>query len=183
VGIKKKSQRSRQEEPFESYGLFLFGGPISFTGFFPGYSKAFSSTFDQFCWNVLKVHPRNERVGTVSLRSGNPRHTPDINFRFFHERRDADHDLTSMAEGVDVAREMFSKVEKVVGEQVEEHPGPHVQGDAVKQAIKDSAVGGDNDPFACLESKFRVRGVDGHALSMPRSFHKYLEHTPCCRSL
>jgi choline dehydrogenase len=54
---------------------------------------------------------------------------------------------------------------------VEEHPGPHVQGDAVKQAIKDSAfshhatgtcaIGGDNDPFACLDSKFRVWGVDG----------------------
>ncbi|KAL3487917.1 hypothetical protein BJX62DRAFT_253693 [Aspergillus germanicus] len=155
VGIKRKSQRSRQEEPFESYDLFLFGGPISFTGFFPGYSKAFSSTFDKFCWNALKVHPRNERGGTVSLRSGDLRHTPGINFKFFHERRDADHDLTSMAEGVGLVREMFSKVSNVVGE----------------QAIKDSAfshratgtcaIGGDNDPFACLDSKFRVRGVDG----------------------
>ncbi|KAL3442922.1 hypothetical protein BJX65DRAFT_321051 [Aspergillus insuetus] len=171
VGIKKKSQRSRQEEPFESYDLFLFGGSISFTGFFPGYSKVSSSTFDKFCWNVLKVYPRNECVGTVSLRSGDPRHTPDVNFKFFDERSGADHDLSAMAEGVEVAREMFSKVSKVIGEQVEEHPGPHSQGEAVKQIIKSRAfshhatgtcaIGRDNDPFACLDSKFPVRGVDG----------------------
>ncbi|KAL2850390.1 GMC oxidoreductase-domain-containing protein [Aspergillus pseudodeflectus] len=147
------------------------------------------STFDEFCWNVLKVHPRNERVGTVSLRSGDPRHTPGINFRFFDERRGADHDLSSMAEGVGLAQEMFSRVSKVVGEQVEEHPDAHVQGDAVKQAIKHRAfshrasstcaIGSDNDPFACLDSKFRVRGVGGlrvvDALVFPRVSGAYLE--------
>jgi choline dehydrogenase len=76
-----------------------------------------------------------------------------------------------MAEGVGVARDMSSKVENVVGEQEEEHPGRHIQGEAVKQAIKDRAfshhatstcaIGSDSDPFVCLDSKFRVRGVDG----------------------
>ncbi len=166
VGIKKQLEQRETE----SYSLFLFGGPISFTGFFPGYSRA-GATFNKFCWNVLRVHPRNERVGTVSLRSGDPRRAPDVNFRFFNDNADANHDLGAMAEGVAVAREMFSKVANTVGKQVEESPGRGIQGEAVKQDIKDKAfshhatstcaIGSADYPLACLDSKFRVRGVDG----------------------
>jgi choline dehydrogenase-like flavoprotein len=162
-------------------------------GFFPGYSKTFSSTVDKFRWNVLKVHPRNERVGTVSLRSGDPRHTPDINFRFFDERRGADHDLSSMAEGVGLAREMFSKVSKVVGEQVEEHPDPHVQGDAVKQAIRIEPshtallahvqlVAIMTRSHAWIRSSVYGVWVD-YALSMLQSFPQSPEHTLNYQSL
>ncbi|KAL4907089.1 hypothetical protein BDW74DRAFT_190089 [Aspergillus multicolor] len=170
LGIKKKSAVSSEA----CHDLFLFGGPISFTGFFPGYSQAFSTTFDKFCWNVLKVHPRNERVGTVTLQSSDPRQRPAINFRFFDPRNDADHDLSAMAEGIATARKMFasSKISDAFGQQEEENPGSAVQGsDAVKQDIKDKAfshhassacaIGADDDPMACLDSKFNVRGVKG----------------------
>ncbi|KAI9376153.1 hypothetical protein BJX61DRAFT_531105 [Aspergillus egyptiacus] len=168
IGIKKVTHVNRER----SHDVFLFGGPISFTGFFPGYSKSFSTSFDKFCWNVLRLHPRNERVGTVRLQSGDPRHLPDVNFRFFDKKGDADRDLSAMAEGIACAREIFRKVQDHVGRQEEENPGPGVQGDAaVKQDIKDKAfshhatstcaIGPDDDRFACLDSRFRVRGVDG----------------------
>ncbi|KAL5045597.1 hypothetical protein BDW71DRAFT_214932 [Aspergillus fruticulosus] len=168
LGIKKRSTLSGEA----CHDLFLFGGPISFTGFFPGYSKAFSTSFDKFCWNVLKVHPRNERVGTVTLESADPRRRPAINFRFFDSRNDGEHDLTAMAEGISCAREMFARVEKTLGPQEEENPGLEVKDiDAVKQDIKDRAfshhatstcaIGADGDPLACLDSNFNVRGVKG----------------------
>ncbi|RDW58571.1 GMC family oxidoreductase [Aspergillus mulundensis] len=170
LGVKKKSTTSSEA----CHDLFLFGGPISFTGFFPGYSKAFSTTFDKFCWNVLKVHPRNERVGTVTLRSSDPRQRPAIDFRFLDARNDADHDLGVMAEGVTIARKMFAnnKISEAFGQQEEENPGPAAQSsDAVKQDIKDKAfshhatstcaIGADDDQLACLDSNFNVRGVKG----------------------
>ncbi|KAL4978170.1 hypothetical protein BDW66DRAFT_149300 [Aspergillus desertorum] len=127
-------------DPFlPCHDLPLFGGPISFIGFFTGYSKAFSTTFNKFCWNVFKVHPRNERVGTVTLGSADPRRRPAINFRFFGSQDDGEHDLTAMAEGVSCARAMFARVEKTLGPQEEENPGSGVRDvDAVKQDIKDN---------------------------------------------
>ncbi|KAL5001083.1 hypothetical protein BDV10DRAFT_199380 [Aspergillus recurvatus] len=117
-----------------------------------------------------KVHPRNERVGTVPLESADPRRRPAINFRFFDSRNDREHDLAAMAEGISCAREMFASAEKMLGPQQEENPGPEVKDvGAVKQDITDKAfshhatstcaIGADDDPLACLDSNFNVRGV------------------------
>ena len=107
AGVLKQSTVSGGDED-----LFLFGGPISFTGFFPGYSRTGFSSFADFTWDILKVHPQNN-AGTVKLRSKDPHETPEINFNFFKEN--ADHDLTAMAEGVELARKIFDGVAKPIG--------------------------------------------------------------------
>jgi choline dehydrogenase len=158
--------------------LFLLGGPLAFTGFFPGYSRAAFASLNAFTWDILKVHPRNN-AGTVKLRSKDPLDVPEINFRFFEEEEkggesfnDAEHDLEAMAEGVALARKIFAGVKAPIGPLTEQSPGASVNTkNEIKQAIKDQAfshhatstcaIGGDDDVMACLDSKFRVRGTKG----------------------
>lgn len=171
VIIKKRSIVGKENE----HDLYFFGGAKAFPGYLPGYSKAFGSSFDRFSWNVLKVHPHNSRTGTVCLRSNNPRDVPDINFRFFageNGHNNSDRDLTAMVDAVDFVRGMFAKINQPVGPVKDEYPGSSIQGvDAIKQDIKDKvyshhasgtcAIGADGDPMACLDSRFRIRGVEG----------------------
>jgi choline dehydrogenase len=158
--------------------LFLLGGPLAFTGFLPGYSRAAFASLNAFTWDILKVHLRNN-AGTVKLRSKDPLDVPEINFRFFEEEEnsaesfnDAEHDLEAMAEGVTLARKVFAGVKAPIGPLSEQSPGANVNaGNEIKQAIKDQAfshhatstcaIGGDADVMACLDSKFRVRGTKG----------------------
>jgi choline dehydrogenase len=164
AGVLKHSTVSGGDED-----LFLFGGPITFTGFFPGYSRSGFSSFNDFTWDILKVHPQN-KAGTVKLRSKDPHEVPEINFNFFKE--DADHDLTAMVEGVELARKIFDGVSSPLGPFTEQDPGSSVNTIAeVKRTIKNEAfshhatstcaIGADDDPMACLDSRFRVRGVEG----------------------
>lgn len=148
--------------------LMLFGGAFDFTGFFPGFSKV-AFTLDNFTWDVLKIRPRNT-AGTVKLRSKNPQDVPDINFNFFNEGgRD---DIEAMFEGVELARKINKGVSAPAGPLSEVNPGNSVRTEAqVKQSIKNEAfghhasctcsIGADYDEMACLDSRFRVRGVDG----------------------
>ena len=164
AGVLKHSTVSGGDED-----LFLFGGPISFTGFFPGYSRSSISSFNEFTWDILKVHPQNT-AGTVTLRSKDPHETPEINFNFFKEN--ADHDLTAMTEGVKLARKILDGVPKPIGPFTEQDPGAAIDTiTEIKTTIKNQAfshhatstcaIGGDDDAMACLDSRFRVRGVDG----------------------
>lgn len=164
AGVLKHSTVSGGDED-----LFLFGGPLPFTGLFPGYSRTSLSSFDDFTWDILKVHPQN-KAGTVKLRSKDPHDTPEINFNFFKEH--AEHDLTAMAEGVDLARKIFDGVPKPIGPFTEQDPGASVNTTTeIKTTIKNQAfshhatstcaIGGDDDEMACLDSRFRVRGVEG----------------------
>ncbi|KKY27867.1 putative choline dehydrogenase [Phaeomoniella chlamydospora] len=169
AGVLKRSTVGNGDED-----LFLFGGPISFTGFFPGYSHVIGSQFNAFTWDILKVHPHNN-AGTVKLRSANPTDVPDVNFNFFHQPEERqwnepDHDLTAMAEGVKFARKIQSLVPPPIGPFTESDPGPKVATlQQIKTAVKNEAfshhatstcaIGADDDPMACLDSRFRVRGV------------------------
>lgn len=149
--------------------LLVVGGAFEFTGFFPGFSKVAFSTLNDFTWDVLKIRPRN-KAGTVKLRSKDPQDVPEINFNFFHEGgRD---DIEAMFEGVELARKIYEGVSMPDGPLTEINPGPSVRTEAqVKQSIKNEAfghhaactcsIGANNDEFACLDSRFRVRGVDG----------------------
>lgn len=171
VIIKKRSIVSKENE----HDLCFFGGAKAFPGYFPGYSKAFGSSFDRFSWNVLKVHPQHSRTGTVCLRSTDPRDVPEINFRLFNGESghdNSDRDLTAMADAVDFVRETFAKIKQPVGPVKDECPGSSVQSvDAIKQDIKDKvyshhgsgtcAIGADGDPMACLDTRFRIRGIEG----------------------
>lgn len=154
--VLKKTEHSHTED------ILLFGGPVAFTGYYPGYSRNAVGTYQQWTWDVLKYRPRNES-GTVELQSGDPFEVPEINFRYFEpppttttttkdgkesaddgheaakrEANDPDHDLAAMAEGVELARAINAAVGAPIGPLTETTPGPSAD---VRQAIRDETFG------------------------------------------
>jgi choline dehydrogenase len=155
--------------------LFLFGGPVHFKGYFPGYSDLATADARHWTWAVLKAHTGN-RAGTVSLKSADPLDTPDINFNYFDTGTTAngaaDADLTAMAEGIAMARKISQSLSPLAAPFHEISPGTGVNTtEAVKEYVKNEAwghhasctcpIGADGDPNAVLDSRFRVRGVSG----------------------
>lgn len=159
--------------------LYVFGGPVNFTGYFPGWGDAAVASHASFSWYALKAHTRN-RAGTVELQSTDPLDPPVINFNYFDtgttEGGADDLDLATLVQAINMSREAldrYSAYEFLGGDGfVEEAPGPEVTSEAeLGQFIKDrawghhasctAAIGADNDPMAVLDSKFRVRGVSG----------------------
>jgi len=159
--------------------LFIFGGPVDFTGYFPDWNDAAVADHKHWSWYTLKAHTRNQ-AGTVQLRSADPLDTPVINFNYFDTGTTAGGadtlDLDAMIQAVNMSREALSKYAdySILGGDafVEEEPGPSVQSDEdIGQYIKDrawghhasctAAIGADDDPNAVLDSQFRVRGVQG----------------------
>jgi len=158
--------------------LVIFGAPADFRGYYPGYSKDSLVDKKTFSWIVLGAHTEN-RAGSVSLASTDPRDTPHIDFSYFHEgstnNGQDQRDLDAMVEGVDFVRKIAKKTRDV---QVlfpafnEVWPGDEVdEREEIEQFIKDEAwghhacctskMGGDDDPMAVLDSRFRVRGTSG----------------------
>ncbi len=150
--------------------LFIFGAPSYFKGYFPGYSQEVERRKNCFTWAVLKAHTEN-RAGSVTLRSKDPRDRPHINFRYFEEGNDSTgHDLEAVASGVDFARGIAEHYKGMVRRELV--PGPAVASrEQVKQFIRDEAwghhasctcpIGTESDPMAVLDSDFRVRGSQG----------------------
>ena len=179
VAVVKKSSVSTGDPD-----LFVFGAPGYFKGYFPGYSTKALADKKHFTWAVLKGHTEN-RAGTVTLRSADPRDMPEIDFKYFgsgttagnaHER-----DLQAVAEGVELARKigrttgdlMLDGLPLGIGGKFEEQlPGASTQAtNATKEFIKNEAwghhasctcpIGADGDPNAVLDSRFNVRGTTG----------------------
>ncbi|KAM7221733.1 putative GMC oxidoreductase [Rhypophila decipiens] len=159
--------------------LSIFGGPLNFQGYFPGWHDFSVRDHKHFSWYSLKAHTRN-RAGTVELRSSNPLDQPLINFNYFHEGTTAGGadrlDLGALVQAIRKSREALGDWANypVLGGTpfVEENPGPSVQTDEqIGQFIKDVAwghhaactcpIGPDSDPMAVLDSDFRVKGVEG----------------------
>jgi choline dehydrogenase len=146
--------------------IFAFALLGRFRGYFPGYSKLLATPRYRYpTWAVLKAHTQN-RAGTVALRSTDPRDTPVINFNYFQEG--GAEDVESVAAGVEFVRTLTDQVKDLI--EVEEHPGPAVQGhSALEQFVKDRcwghhasctcSIGRDGNPMAVLDGKFRVRGI------------------------
>jgi choline dehydrogenase len=151
------------------YDAFIFGGPVNFRGYFPGYSYNITSDHAIFTWAILKGHPRNN-AGHVRLLSADPLDTPEIVYNYFDTGSgDAKADLTAIREAIGVARDAFKRQLVPVDETL---PGQHVQSaDDIETYAKDTAwghhasstcpIGADGDPMAVLDSSFRVRGVRG----------------------
>lgn len=170
-------KKSHSTKPRDSADLIVGGAPIPFRGYYPGYATAATKTKREFTWVVLKGHTRNH-AGTISLRSTDPRDTPLIKFRYFNEGTTTDAadelDLNAMVEGVLFARDLFKNTTSVDGNNgfEETWPGPDASSrDQVKEWVRNEAwghhascscpIGANGDPMAVLDSKFRVRGVDG----------------------
>lgn len=150
------------------FDLFVFGAPANFRGYFPGYANEAVARHDWFTWTVLKAHPRNS-AGTVTLRSSDPLDVPAITFNYFNSTASAAADLDTLTEGVQLARDAFTRqlvpIEEVL-------PGEDITSrEQIHQYAKDTAwghhasctcpMGPDDDEMAVLDSKFRVRGVRG----------------------
>jgi len=115
-------------------------------------------------------------IGSVNLRSADPQDTPDINFRFFKNKGDAD--IAELVQAINILRESWLAAGDPAAPLKELHPcagelgkAPNctdaAQGEYVKlqayshHATSSCAIGADSDPLAVLDSKFRVRGVKG----------------------
>ncbi len=151
--------------------LFIFGLPGDFRGYFPGYSQRLFEQRNTFTWTILKAHTRN-RAGSVRLASTDPLEPPLIDFAYFEQG--AELDLQAMIEGVQWVREVIVQANALGNrwEMVEVWPGAAIQSrEDIKQWVRDeawghhaagtAAMGSDDDPMAVLDSRFRVRGIDG----------------------
>ena len=151
------------------WDVFVFGGPVNFRGYFPGWAYNATSQHDWFTWAILKSHPRNQ-AGTVTLRSADPLDMPDITYNYFDTGSgDSSKDVTAISEAIGLARSAFKRQLVPVNEVL---PGAGVTSpEGVASYIKDTAwghhasstcpIGADNDPLAVLDSSFRVRGTKG----------------------
>ncbi|KAE8147025.1 hypothetical protein BDV25DRAFT_169439 [Aspergillus avenaceus] len=155
--------------------LLISGAPANFQGYFPGYSYEALKDSRHWTWITLKSRSRNN-AGTVDLRSTDPKDTPIINFNSFDTgvtETDADEkDLQAVYEAMQFSREIFNSLVPLDGGFEEVWPGPNV---ATESELKDfikreawghhacctSPIGSDDDPNAVLDSRFKVRGVDG----------------------
>src|SRR5262249_22611201 len=105
--------------------------------------------------------------GTVSLKSADPRDTPEINFHYFHEGTgNWQEDVDSVVEGVNFVRAINGHVREHFVE--EEAPDTNQRTD-LAQFVKDNAwghhasctckIGRKDDPTAVLDGNFRVYGT------------------------
>jgi choline dehydrogenase len=158
-----------------------WANPAALLGLPPGADLA-TAPRRALTWLILKARTRN-RAGYVRLQSAHPFRRPEINFRSFPHALDNeldkdngrdpsnDPDLEALYEGVRYVQNIL-QVGKDTGT-IDSHelPGMDRFGGNVRKWIKHVAwghhacgtcrIGADDDPDAVLDSRFRVRGVQG----------------------
>ncbi|KAF1967922.1 glucose-methanol-choline oxidoreductase-like protein [Bimuria novae-zelandiae CBS 107.79] len=151
------------------WDMFVFGGPVNFRGYYPGYAYNATSDHDWFTWAILKSHPRNS-AGTVTLRSADPLDVPAITYNYFDTGNgDYEKDITAMREAISLARKSFAAQQVEINEVL---PGADVTSDQdLADYVKDTTwghhasstcpIGADDDEMVVLDSSFRVRGTAG----------------------
>ncbi|KAG5757947.1 hypothetical protein H9Q72_013910 [Fusarium xylarioides] len=155
--------RSNQSWDNDSDLMFLSSPGLSgLVGFYPGYSTGERAGNDPTEWMhaVVKMQTSNS-AGTVRLNSSDPRIRPNINFNYFTES--AERDLDAIVEGIEMLRRAFDAT-GVPYTQLSPDP------ENLRQSIQDlafshhasstCAIGADDDENSCVDSRFRVRGVD-----------------------
>jgi choline dehydrogenase len=148
--------------------LYLFAIPGYFAGYHPQYCEH-SRAKNYFTWVILKAHTKNT-AGRVLLKSSDPCEPPDINFRYFDEGNDTyGDDLDAVVAGIEFVRKITRRTAGLFDEEI---PGTRCHSrEALERFVKDCAwghhacgtckIGADNDPYAVLDSRFRVRGTKG----------------------
>jgi choline dehydrogenase-like flavoprotein len=151
--------------------LFCMALLARFCGYFPGYSRQTTEHSDYLSWAILKAHTNN-RAGTVTLRSRDPRDPPLVNFHYFEEGDDdAGEDLRAVVAGIRAVRNMVSALNRSDVIAIEEEPGPDCAGDeALAAYVRDNAWGhhascscaiGPRAANGVLGSDFTVHGTHG----------------------
>ncbi|KAK8035722.1 GMC oxidoreductase [Apiospora marii] len=162
----------------------IFAGPFTFRGFWPKTpGQDFTEPPNTWGMHAVKMHPQN-RAGTVKLRSSDPTDMPEINFNYFTDG--AETDLGALQDVVAWGRRAFLNVaadseggagpvnitgppcrdinrtdgrcNDAAGKSDEEFIRNQMFGHHVTSTC---AIGADDDERAVLDSKFRVRGVEG----------------------
>lgn len=136
-----------------------------FRGFWPGYSEARYPASAAF-WSVVKMQT-GDAPGTVTLRSANPRDVPAIDFNWF-SGPNAERDLQAISEGIEFVLGVYNRTGVPYAPFTINEPNPKLE---LKQAIRDEAyshhvtstcrMGPAGHPDYCVDSKFRVNGVEG----------------------
>jgi choline dehydrogenase-like flavoprotein len=149
--------------------LFCYAVLADFRGYQPGYSECIRRRHDCLTWVVLKGHTNN-RGGSVTISSPDPRARPAINFRYFEEGTDAGgEDLQAVVDGIRLVRRMTQGMRPdLISE--EELPGDDVTSDAdLRQFVRDQAWGhhasctcpiGAEGKGGVLTSDFRVHHTE-----------------------
>jgi choline dehydrogenase len=151
--------------------LFVMALLTRFSGYFSGYSDIIRNSHDDLTFALLKAHTNN-RGGTVSLKSSDPRDPPQIDFRYFEEGTDQDGgDLAAVVEGIRRVRRMSERLQGCGLIGGEETPGADLQDDGpLRQFVREHAWGhhacgtcaiGPREAGGVLSSDFRVHGTSG----------------------
>lgn len=140
--------------------FFLSAVGATGSGFRPGYSE---DVPDPNYWStsIVKMQTANP-AGTVKLRSRDPRDMPEINFNYFTHR--ADEDLQALVDGVEL---LLRAADNAGVNYTRTLPNPDVD---MRQGIMDESfshhaasscrMGPAGDKGYCVDSRFRVNGVD-----------------------
>ncbi|KAI0199097.1 GMC oxidoreductase [Astrocystis sublimbata] len=153
--------------------MFLMGGQgFLFRGFWPDNQVARlpADPPQPYGVSMVKGSSKNNK-GWVKLRSSNPQDTPEINFN--HYASGSEYDLEAMKDMIARVRRIYKRV----GITPREPPctaGVDANGSCGKEdedwlhkqtfghhPTSTNRIGADDDAMAVLDSKFRVRGVDG----------------------
>ena len=132
--------RSSLERPVPD--LFCYAILGHFTGYYPTYSSALAANRNCLTWVVLKGHTANT-AGEVTLRSGDPRDTPAINFRYFDEGNDGTAaDLQSVVDGIRFVRGLSESLRRDGLMAHEELPGEALTtDDQLREFVRNTAWG------------------------------------------
>ena len=146
-------------------------GPAVMGGFVGGGGFKNSNDPNYFTWAILKGHTKNH-AGTVKLKSSDPRDTPEINFKYFHDENNGmTEDLNAVFAGLKIARQMNNRIgSKYIKSEI--YPGQEIQDERdLKSWIgKESwghhasctnKMGAASDPMAVVDSQFKVHGIQG----------------------
>jgi choline dehydrogenase-like flavoprotein len=142
-----------------------------FRGYFAGYSEIIRNSRDDLTFALLKAHTNN-RGGTVTLKSRDPRDPPVIDFHYFEEGTDrGGEDLAAVVAGIRHVRRMSDELQGCGVILAEQIPGAALQDDAsLRQFVREHAWGhhasctcaiGPRDAGGVLASDFRVHGTRG----------------------
>ncbi|KAK7750589.1 hypothetical protein SLS62_007436 [Diatrype stigma] len=162
--------------------VFFSQGQYVFRGFWPDAQSNADLAVDPpsaYGLALVKMRPQNT-AGYVRLRSADPLDPPDVNFRLYAEG--AETDVGAIRDAAAWARRVFAATAPPHGPVAATEPPCGAAGfDAADGACRSRdeeddwiygqtfghhptstcRIGADDDPMAVLDSRFRVRGVDG----------------------
>jgi choline dehydrogenase-like flavoprotein len=166
IAVVRRSKASLPEPD-----IFCMALPVLFEGYATDFSKVIREHHDRLTWAVLKAHTNN-RAGSVSLRSNDPRDPPLVNFRYFEDGDDGTgQDLQAVVQAIRFVRRLTAPLRAAGIIEEECAPGLAVNTDeALADYVRNTAWGhhascscpiGAQAGGGVLGSDFSVHGTRG----------------------